>query len=103
MSMLDTNWTVPPFNIVRAAYAELVVSDLERARAFYVDVLGFVVTARTADRLYLRGYEERLHSSLVLRQGSMGMVGHLGFRVAAPHDLDALAHFFERLGCLMRW
>jgi len=35
---------LPPPDIVRAAYAELVVTDLARARAFYVDVLGFVVT-----------------------------------------------------------
>ena len=36
---------VPP-DIVRAAYAELVVTDLERARWFWVDLLGFVVTDR---------------------------------------------------------
>ncbi len=34
-------------DIVRAAYAELVVTDLAEARQFYVDLLGFVVSART--------------------------------------------------------
>lgn len=101
--MLDTNWVQPPFNIMRAASAELVVSDLERAKAFYVDTLGFVLTEQTADRLYLRGYEECLHHSLTLRQGKTAIVDHLAFRVAAPNDLDALAQFYDKLGCPIRW
>ena len=59
---------VPP-DIVRAAYAELVVTDLARAREFYVDVLGFVVTLDTRDALYLRGYDELTHHNLILREG----------------------------------
>src|SRR5260221_5329451 len=101
--MLDTNWIQPSFNIIRAAYAELVVADLEKAKAFYVDVLGFVVTAQTADRLYLRGYEERFHHSLVLRQGATAMVDHLAFRVGAPQELDALAQLYEGLQCPIQW
>ena len=54
-------------NIVRAAHGEYRVTDLERSRAFYVDVLGFVETERTADALFLRGLEERDHHSLALR------------------------------------
>ena len=42
-----------PFSITRAAHLEFRVTDLDRARAFYVDTLGFVETARGADRLYL--------------------------------------------------
>ena len=47
-----------PPDIVRAAYAELVVTDLERSRWFWVDLLGFVVTRADTDALYLRGYDE---------------------------------------------
>lgn len=61
-------WQRPPFDIVRAAHAELLVSDLEASRRFYVDLLGFVVTAEEPGALYLRGYEEQVHHSLVLRQ-----------------------------------
>ena len=35
----------PPPDIVRAAYAELVVTDLGEARRFWVDLLGFVVSS----------------------------------------------------------
>ena len=34
-----------PFDILRCAYAELVVTDLAASRAFYVDVLGLTVTS----------------------------------------------------------
>ena len=92
--MLDTQWIQPPFTIVRAAHAEYVVTDLAKARAFYVDLLGFVLSEETSDALYLRGYEERLHHCLVLRQGPLPVVDHVAFRVASPDDLDLLAHFF---------
>ncbi len=61
--------TPAPPDIVRAAYAELVVTDLARARAFYVDLLGFVVTLDTGTELYLRGYDELIHHNLILRAG----------------------------------
>ncbi len=101
--MLDTKWIQPPFNIVRTAHAEYVVTDLQRARAFYVDLLGFVLSEETSDALYLRGYEERLHHCLVLRQGPLPVVDHVAFRVASPDDLDLLAHFFGKMACPVSW
>jgi catechol 2,3-dioxygenase len=80
----------PPFNILRAASIEYRVSDLGRVRAFYVDLLGFVESGRDADRLYLRGYEEHLHHSLVLRRAPSPGVGNIAFRVASEEDLDRL-------------
>ena len=101
--MLDTNWVQPHFNIVRAAHAEYVVTDLAKARAFYVDLLGFVLSEETSDALYLRGYEERLHHSLVLRLGPTPAVDHVAFRVASPGDLDLLQRFYDALECPVRW
>ena len=82
----------PEFNILRAAHIEFRVTDLGRARAFYVDLLGFVESEQREDRLYLRGYEERDHHSLVLRRAASPGVGHLAFRVASEEDLDRLEH-----------
>ena len=92
----------PPFDIMRAAYAELVVSDLEASERFYVDLLGLVVTARTGDALYLRGWEERVHHSLVLRRGDTIGVERLSFRVRSNADLDLLEKDFEGRGCVTR-
>ena len=75
-------------NIVRAAYVELISTDLERARWFWVDMLGFVVTAADADALYLRGYEEANHHCLVLRNGAAASAACISFRVWSPEDLD---------------
>ena len=93
----------PEFNILRAAHGEYRVTDLARARAFYVDVLGFVETERHPDALYLRGYEERDHHSLVLRRAASPGCGHLAYRVAAEDDLDRLEALCRQDGLPVRW
>jgi 3,4-dihydroxyphenylacetate 2,3-dioxygenase len=97
--VLNVEWVSPPFDIVRAAHVELVVTELAAAREFYVDRLGFVLTAETEDALYLRGLEERLHHSLVLRQGREPVVDHVAFRVRNEADLTPLQEHYEALGC----
>ncbi|MBO0706860.1 MAG: 3,4-dihydroxyphenylacetate 2,3-dioxygenase [Candidatus Dormibacteraeota bacterium] len=93
---------VAPFDIIRAAHAELVVADPGRSREFYVDRLGFVVTEETPDALYLRGYEDRHHHCLVVRRGPRPLVDHLSFLVASEEDLDRAAAFYAGLGCPTR-
>jgi catechol 2,3-dioxygenase len=93
----------PPFDIIRPAHVELRVTDLERARDFYVGLLGFVETARDRDRLYLRGYEERDHHSLVLRRAASPGAAHLAYRVAAEDDLERLEDLAARDGLPVRW
>ncbi|RNL85324.1 3,4-dihydroxyphenylacetate 2,3-dioxygenase [Halostreptopolyspora alba] len=84
-------------DIVRAAYAELVVTDLAAARWFYVDVLGLVVTAEEPDALYLRAFEEYLHHSLVLRTGSAPALARLAYRVRSPREVDTAEAYFRAL------
>ncbi len=93
----------PAFNILRAGHIEFRVTDLGRARAFYVDLLGFVETERDGDRLYLRGYEERDHHSLVLRRASSPGVGHIAFRVASEEDLGRLEQLSRHHDLPVRW
>ncbi len=87
-----------PPDIVRAAYAELVVTDLGEARRFWVDLLGFVVSRATRDALYLRGYDELIHHNLILRQGSQPAAARLAYRVRTAADLDLAEAFFGALG-----
>ena len=77
-----------PPDIVRTAYVELVVTDLARARAFWVDLVGFHVDGGGAGRLYLRGYEEFVHHWVLLRVGPPTACARIGFRVRTPDDLD---------------
>lgn len=90
--------TTPP-NIVRAAYVELISTDLQRAKWFWVDMLGFIVTAEDADALYLRGCEETTHHSLVLRKGPEAACACIAFRVWAESDLDAAEQWYGERGC----
>src|SRR5256885_5157891 len=86
----------PPFNVVRASHVELAVRDLPRSRAFYVDCLGYLVSAESSDALYLRAVEERNHHSIVLRKANDATVHTLGFKVASEEDLDRAAFYFAR-------
>src|SRR5215469_3457473 len=86
----------PPFNVVRASHVEFGVRDLDRSRAFYVDCLGLLETAREPDALYLRGVEERNHHSIVLRQAATPDIRALGFKVASDADLDLAAAWFAQ-------
>ncbi|MFT3864247.1 MAG: 3,4-dihydroxyphenylacetate 2,3-dioxygenase [Solirubrobacterales bacterium] len=88
----------PDYDIVRSAHAELLVTDLEAAERFYVDLLGLIVTAREEGALYLRGWEERLHHCLLLREAPAAAVGHLAFRVRSPADLDRIEASFAARG-----
>ena len=88
---------MPP-DIVRAAYAELVVTDLGQSKWFWVDLLGFVVTRADASALYLRGYDELTHHNLILREGQEPAAARLAFRVRAAADLDRAETFYGALG-----
>jgi len=86
-------------DIVRSAYAELIVSDLAASRHFWVDRLGFVVSAEEPDALYLRGYEEFVHHSLVLRVGREPACARFALRVRTPDDLARAERFHRARGC----
>jgi catechol 2,3-dioxygenase len=100
---LDLTPGHPAFRILRSAHIEFRVTDLGRARAFYVDLLGFVETEHDGDRLYLRGYEERDHHSLVLRRGTSPGVGHMAYRVASEEDLTRLEQLARLQDLPVRW
>ncbi len=86
-----------PFNVTRASHAVWSVRSLKASEAFYTRVLGFVVTAREDDRLYLRGLEETCHHSLVLveRNGD-AICERIGWRVYTEDDLDKAHHWFRQ-------
>lgn len=90
--------SIAPPDVLRSAYAELVVSDLAASRAFYVGVLGLVVTHEDDDAIYLRAFEEYLHHSLILRRGPVPALAALAYRVRTPGDVDVAAEYYTALG-----
>jgi catechol 2,3-dioxygenase len=91
-----------PPDVVRSSYAELVVTDLERARWFWVELLGLHVQSGTEGALCLRGTDELTHHNLVLRQGPVAALSHLAYRVRTPEDVDRADAYFTALGCPTR-
>jgi 3,4-dihydroxyphenylacetate 2,3-dioxygenase len=89
-------------DIVRAAYAELIVTDLAASRWFWVDMLGFIVSAEHEDALYLRGHDELTHHSLVLRVGERPAAAAIAYRVRSEADVDRAERFFGERGCAVR-
>ncbi|MFF2659112.1 3,4-dihydroxyphenylacetate 2,3-dioxygenase [Kitasatospora sp. NPDC058032] len=96
-----TPMPTPP-DVVRSAYAQLVVTDLPRARWFWVDMLGFHVQYEDERALYLRGTDELTHHSLVLRVGEAPALDHIAYRVRTPEDVDRAEEYFTALGCPVR-
>jgi 3,4-dihydroxyphenylacetate 2,3-dioxygenase len=84
-----------PFDIMRVSYCVLQVRDLDASLHFYDELLGLRCIAREDGVAYLKGWEERQHHSLVLRQADEPVVERLGFRVRTDHDLDLLAEWYE--------
>lgn len=90
-------------NIIRAARTIINVTDLDRAREFYVDALGFIETESDEEHLYLRGLEEFHHHSLVLKKAPNPGVHGLGLKVEKHSDLEALSLYFEKANLPVQW
>jgi 3,4-dihydroxyphenylacetate 2,3-dioxygenase len=93
----------PPYDIVRVGHVELLVTDLEASSRFYVELLGMIESDRTDDAVYLRGWEEHGHHSLILRRALQASVGHVAFRVRDEDDLERLAETGEAAGTPVQW
>ncbi|MEM3638146.1 MAG: 3,4-dihydroxyphenylacetate 2,3-dioxygenase [Conexivisphaerales archaeon] len=75
------------FEIIKSGHIELLVTDLNSAKDFYVERLGFFVTYQDDSHVYLRGSEERYHHSLLLSKSDSPGVGHIAFRLRSDDDL----------------
>jgi catechol 2,3-dioxygenase len=96
--MLPSTNLNPPFTITRASHVSLAVTDLEKSRDFYRDVIGLVVTEETDDVVYLRGLEESAHHSLVLERADEPKALHVGLRVRTDEDITRAEKHFAATG-----
>ena len=97
MSIPKPNYN-PPFNITRASHAVLHVKDLAKSRAFYVDLIGLIVSDEDKDAIYLRGVAEACHHSLVLKRASVAEAERVGMRCFTEEDLEKAKAYFEKAG-----
>jgi len=74
--------TMAMTGVLRPGYAALRVLDLDEGVRFYRDVLGLVETGRDASgRVYFKAWDERDHSSIVIRQADRAGLDFMGFKV----------------------
>ncbi|MEW8987550.1 MAG: VOC family protein [Bacillus sp. (in: firmicutes)] len=76
--------------ILRLGQIELFVTDLNKSKDFYVDVLGFIEVERTESSLYLRAIDEFDRYSLILTQKPKAALGSFSLRVSSPEYLREL-------------
>ncbi|KAA9150600.1 catechol 1,2-dioxygenase [Microbacterium lushaniae] len=87
----------PGPRIAHAGSIDLGVTDLDQSLAFFSDLLGMEVVARTDDGVaYLRGYQELVHHSLVLTQQDEARVNSYSFRVQRPQDVELFRDELEQ-------
>jgi catechol 2,3-dioxygenase len=93
----------PPFNITRASHSVLNVTDLAKSRAFYVDLIGFIVSDEDQDTIYLRGVAEACHHSLILKRAATAKAQRVGMRCFTEEDLEKAKFYFEKAGLPAAW
>ena len=62
--------------------------DIRKSLGFFRDLLGMEVVETVGDEIYLRGYQEHVHHSLVLRPSPTAVVDSYSFRVKRPEDVE---------------
>lgn len=93
--MLPVTNPHPEFQITRASHVTMAVTNLEKSRDFYRDVIGMVVTEEADDTIYLRGLEEAAHHSLTLEQSTEARAMRVGLRVRSEADIVAAEKHFK--------
>ncbi|MFC9978535.1 VOC family protein [Gordonia sp. NPDC127522] len=74
--------------IAQCGAVALGTPKLETSVAFFRDLLGMEEVERVGETVYLRGYQELKHHSLVLFQNDTATVDSYSFRVERPEDVE---------------
>ncbi len=84
--------------ILRLSHVEIRVPDLELATAYYSEVVGLIETDRESERVFMKGWDEHQHHSLILRYAPTYGLETMGFKVQHLADLDELGARIEAAG-----
>lgn len=84
--------------VLRLSHVEIRVPDLELATAYYSEVVGLIETAREDERVFLKGWDEHQHHSVILRFAPTYGLETLGFKLQDESDLDTLQDRVEAVG-----
>ncbi|HYG89261.1 MAG TPA: catechol 2,3-dioxygenase [Azospirillum sp.] len=78
--------------VLRPGFIQIRVLDMEAALTHYVDRLGLdKVTTGPDGRVYLKGWDEFDHHSVILRKAETAGLDVMAFKIASEADLDTFA------------
>ncbi len=84
--------------ISQLAHVEILTPKLEESTMFFKELLGMEESAHQGNSVYLRGWGEYYHHSLVLTEGPQPALGHIGWRTNGQEELDAAVQQIEADG-----
>ena len=84
--------------ILRLSHVDVTVTDLDLAVAYYTEVIGMVLTERSAGSAYLKCWDEADHHSLRLTYAPRTGFGLMSFKVEHSDDLSDLENAVARYG-----
>lgn len=85
------------------AFVEVTSPKPEESLKFYRDILGLDVSAEAGQSVYLRGWGEFFHHTVVLTEGPEPTVARSGWRAEGPDELDECVRRLEAAGAGIGW
>ena len=87
------------WRIFRLGHVEVRVPDLELCAAYYTEVLGLREVEREGKHVYLKGWDEHDHHSVILTEAPRYGLEHVAFKSESIDDLEGYETTLERYGC----
>ena len=84
--------------VAMLGHVALEVPDLEGSVKFWHEILGLDITDRRDGEVYLRGWGEFEHHSLILMQGTEARLHHVAWKARCAEDVENFAQYLRGLG-----
>ncbi len=88
-------------SVMRLGFVQARETDLDKATAYYTNVLGLQEVARQDGKRYFKCWDEYDHHSVVIENGGLGLV-KIGYKVETQDELGRLEKAIEAFGLPVR-
>jgi len=94
---------MPSHTIAQLAHVELLSVDPEASVSFFTDVLGMTETHRDGQSVYLRGYQDTYHHSLIVTESARAGLGHAAYRATSAQAFAQVVAAVQAAGLGRGW